>query len=286
MLIEVKQDESYSIVLDLSDKVQNQSSRNFEDPLYFETFIKHVLSSKKIEGLKYLSRNDIEHIAKNILLDFDNSMFYEYTYTNLQKLVNYFENKYALVLEYKENLVNESGKKLFACFDNIHNKILIDNSLIESNRNSFVLSHEIGHFVLHRELKMAQEAYNNFQDSEYDIVIDKNIIKNDRNWIEWQANSFAASLLLPKEILLYRLIDFQKSIGINKFGYIYLDDQRDNKLAYKRIINYLSDYFSTSKKSVIYRLEELKIITYATPKNVYQDSFRHLFKGLHEIDFS
>ncbi len=276
MLIEVKQDDSYSIVLHKTDKNDSKDRIVIGETFDFDKFIKQVFSSKKVEGLKFLSKESIENIANQILYDFDNLIFQEYKYTDLRKLVIFFQKMHALKFEFQQNIETSDGKKLFGYYNSEEKKVYIDNSLIGTERFAFVLAHEIGHFVLHSELKMNQEVYNNFQDSEYDFFEDKYVLKNDMNWIEWQANKFAVSILLPDRTFKMVLSAFQKMIGINKIGHIYYDDQHQNYLDYKQLIQNISEYFKTSKTSIIYRIEDLGLITYAKPKNLYQHTLRNL----------
>ena len=61
------------------------------------------------------------------------------------------------------------------------------NSLQHPNRQRFTVAHELGHYVLHR--------------NQFERRVDKILFRNeaDRNDVEWQANDFAAKLLMPED---------------------------------------------------------------------------------------
>jgi Zn-dependent peptidase ImmA (M78 family) len=67
------------------------------------------------------------------------------------------------------------------------NWIMKVNSLHHPNRQRFTISHELGHFIKHRAI------HNTFKDSTF-------FRNNESNYIEVEANKFAAELLMPKQI--------------------------------------------------------------------------------------
>jgi Zn-dependent peptidase ImmA (M78 family) len=74
--------------------------------------------------------------------------------------------------------------------------ILIDEKLTQSGKSgraSFTCAHEVGHWVLHRQY--VQEAQRTGDDTE--VIICREVDSRER--IEWQADYFASSLLLPEK---------------------------------------------------------------------------------------
>lgn len=84
-------------------------------------------------------------------------------------------------------------------------RVMIDVSLDPSidpskeGRYRFTLAHEIGHWVLHRLLYLALSKQSNLfsQEAEPSIVCRD----GDSQPIEWQANTFAAYALMPKDMI-------------------------------------------------------------------------------------
>ena len=116
--------------------------------------------------------------------------------------------------------------------------------------------------MLHKEIKVNNELYNEFTDSEYNFQTDKHLLTNYKHWIEWQANKFASCILIPSLNLKIHLALIQKELGISKYGHIYLDRQAVNLRDFINITNYLKRHFNTSKTTIEYKMQELELITY------------------------
>jgi Zn-dependent peptidase ImmA (M78 family) len=74
--------------------------------------------------------------------------------------------------------------------------------------------------------------------------------------VEWQANYFSASLLLPKTSIVAKTWQYS-----NSKNNLIFDDNYSNQKKFRRIIKKLANHFSVSKTSIIYRLKELNMIT-------------------------
>lgn len=275
MLIEVDSDENYEIVLHRTDNTSQQNDEENIDDLFVK-FLKKTLGFQEIEGLEKLSAEQIENLSKKILKKYNNLS----SSIKIDDFITYLKSEYNLEFNFKSNLETVNGKKLLGYFDSKNNTILIDKDIIDTERFPFILGHELGHFFLHKNLKINQEVYNDFQDSEYNIFMEKYDLVNDKNWIEWQANKFSTYLFLPTELFLKRLIAYRISIGIsNKPDKIYLDNQNINKVDYFKTVEYLSQHFGISKTSIQYRMEELDIITYANNEKSYKKIIKDLLSN-------
>lgn len=74
------------------------------------------------------------------------------------------------------------------------------------NRQRFSLAHEIGHFVLHEGQQTARESA--YVDKSMRLYHRADRAINGQNARqEWQANLFAAELLMPEELLRSKIID-------------------------------------------------------------------------------
>tara|TARA_R110002073_G_scaffold129935_6_gene276482 strand:+ start:3175 stop:3747 length:573 start_codon:yes stop_codon:yes gene_type:complete len=90
------------------------------------------------------------------------------------------------------------------------------------NRQRFSMAHEYGHYLLHR-------------DKIHEMPVGEQILhrNGDKNRIEYQANSFAAELLMPEDLVRKSL----RSAGGN--------------------LKKMADFLGVSKESLKYRLEAL-----------------------------
>lgn len=136
--------------------------------------------------------------------------------------------------------------------------ILIEQTLIDNNdiRYRFTLAHELGHTLLHHDYFYQDENQMTLFDiqefdigeeyrplTKYDIgkafnkdLSDRNITELD--WIEWQANAFASSILIPKKSLITFYREYNKS----------------------NLIYDVSKKFNTSVEVAKYRCKNLELI--------------------------
>ncbi|WP_158728891.1 MULTISPECIES: ImmA/IrrE family metallo-endopeptidase [unclassified Flavobacterium] len=258
MLIEVNED-NYTIVLHKNEKlkIQTKEENDFDEKI--RKLIENALLPKKIDGLKKLNSSNIENIANEFLNSFNTDILNYALATPLNRIVEYLKNEKSVEVE-TSNIVDTFNNNVLGYYDLSKQKILINNSITDTIQFPFVLAHEIGHYVLHSDLKVNQTIYDNFKDIQFSFFEQSYGIKNEKNWIEWQANCFASCLLMPKSSIILRLIAIQKDLGISKQGSIYLDNQDCNKKDYREIVKYLSDFFGVGKISIEYRLNDLGLI--------------------------
>lgn len=108
-------------------------------------------------------------------------------------------------------------------FIDIEKKKIYVNSNDSENRKTFTVAHELGHWLLHRE-KLDTNP-------DYAILYRQPLGKANKDPIEAEANFFAATLLVPKELL----------------------DKEENKDP-----TYLAGRFKVSEEVIGYRLEDTK----------------------------
>ncbi len=274
MLIEVTPENELSIKLHKTERKNIQITNEEKE---IEAFLFSVFDLNRVEGLKKYSRKNIEDIVIGIINEIDDEILKYTLQTPINKTIEYFKFKYNLKFEFENELHATNGKQIHGYFDVTENIIKISKNVVNTERFSFLLAHELGHFILHRNLRINQQVYDIFEDAEYDFLADKYLLNNYKNWIEWQANEFASSFILPSNSFYTRLILVQKSLGISKYGHIYLDDQPINRQDFKQITNYLSQHFNTTYTSVLYKLENLELITYDRRPDNFKEELRNFY---------
>ncbi len=273
MLIQTDQD-NYNIILhktkrDSNSEIKDKLLQSLDnEKLFIEMQMNSLFSNlfttneENLNGLDFLSVEDIENITENILNDFDSSILKDFKGIDIDKFISFLNHKYKIDFDLSADIGEDLNKKrILASLDLSANKISLDHTLAYTDRMPFFLMHELGHYFLHKKVKINQRAYDNFKDSVYDFENSKFKLENLKNWLEWQANQFAISLLLPKKSLIIRLIEYQTHIGIlRNLGKLYVDDQKVNRADYRNILEHLSKLFGVSYVNLKYRLQSLGLI--------------------------
>ncbi|MCI5132165.1 MAG: ImmA/IrrE family metallo-endopeptidase [Candidatus Electrothrix sp. EH2] len=135
--------------------------------------------------------------------------------------------------------------------------ILIDDYQASTQeRIRFTLAHELGHFFLAHQAFIARETCHE-EDIDLERVEHMNL--KDVRRMEWQANFFASSLLLPVE--QFRREFFNQlavhNLSDRGYGLFYLDNQRCNINAFYSITSALMNKFYVSRSVVKIRLLKL-----------------------------
>ena len=268
MTFDVKSNEKYDIIFYKSKK-----GVSVEDNIITKFLVEAFSIDIKIYWLKFLKKDDLEKISLKFL-EWINWTFWENNdKISLEDILLFLKIKYNLKIVYKK-LEDD-----ILWFWNLTKNIIYINEFIkEKKEHNFVLAHEISHFLLHKNLKKNNLPLEIFKDTEDNLFSWKRKLKNDLDWIEWQANYFAGCLLLPKKTLHIHLMLIQEEIWINWIWHIYVDNQKCNKIDYKRIMDYLSNYFEVSKLSLKFRLKDLWYLEFSDDYNDNSTWFSNLLK--------
>jgi len=222
----------------------------------------------QVQGAQHRSAKLIEQITAEIITDFDPSILRTYKGIQMVDFMAYMSEKYNVTIVTDQHIPLVKGKKINGYIDLTGKIIHIDGSLFGTPQFNFVVAHEIGHYILHSGFSMNQLVYDTMQDSEYDKVLGKHVLINAKHWIEWQANRFAACLLLPQKSLLAQTVIYQLNNGINCHrGTIYVDHQQCNQQAFDLMKEQFSEYFGVSKATLEHRLSDLGILKFGPGGN-------------------
>ncbi|MDO4616226.1 MAG: ImmA/IrrE family metallo-endopeptidase [Lachnospiraceae bacterium] len=137
--------------------------------------------------------------------------------------------------------------------------ILVDRRLFQKEYERmfrFTLAHEIGHALLHEHFASSSANMQAYQEqgnqrrledtAERFGIREKKELNTAYDWIEWQANAFASSLLMPKTLIRQtRNLVFSERIPYMEFL---------NELCIT-----VTDVFKVSHTAAFYRLKELDI---------------------------
>ena len=274
MLIQGESTEDYKIILHKSNKklqeqtlpfmvgthdgsLLNSEVRTIEkiiDRRVLNTLIEKESEDFVSYGIDRLSKKEIENIVMTELNLINPSILKEARLLSLNSLKEYLRDELAIKLQRLNTDVHLLG---YCDFEK--NTIGVSNSVTGSNREFFVLAHEFGHMMLHSKLSIGQNIYDRLEDSKHNFRVGKHVLNNPRHWIEWQANYFASSLIMPTGVFLSRLFWTQRHLGLSQ-GKVYIDDQKQNILNFLKLRDKLAYILDVSKTTVVYRLNSLDLI--------------------------
>jgi Zn-dependent peptidase ImmA (M78 family) len=205
-------------------------------------------------GIDKLSKKDIERITEHQLNKINPDILKEGFTIGPSVLKKYLKSAYGIdVYEL------EDSDPLLGLCDLEANKIGLSKSILNSNREFFILCHEFGHFILHQKLTIGQHLYNSFSDTEFSYRKGFFTLDNPKHWIEWQANYFASSFILPRGQFQARLWQIQDLLRKTR-GKILLDDDSRHIKSFFEIVNKLAYRYHVSKTTIIYKLYEMDLI--------------------------
>lgn len=251
----------------LFSTLQGRFSANFREifnqliPNEFKTFNRSFLEESYAEVIPFIGQDYIDQRVDKVFKFFGNKVKQQNEilllpiceYLSENKNINFIFNEYLGQ--------NSSAKDILGKFDLDSNSIFISNSLEHhSPRWRFTLAHELGHFLLHRKL-FTKNPEVNLMDSSESIDLE-NVGKSDAMRLEWQANSFASSLLMPRlkliQFIAKLLIRYE--VRTSNHAVIYLDNQRNNIITFRKIATHIAKEFNVSITMVTYRLMQLNIL--------------------------
>ncbi len=220
------------------------------------------MEQKKFK-VPFLSDSEIEGKAELVIEYIDKEILIKPQFTPINIIINKLQEKRLLSFCILENLGETNNyRKILGKYVIRTKTILIDSSIYETTRFNFAIAHELGHFVLHRKLLIKHKEYGEqLIDTDYDTVSGKKKILTDRDRLEYQANSFASSLLLPEKTFRKALIGIQKVKGINRnIGKIYVESNHSSMTDYQKMLSELADIYQVNKTNIEYRLMALDMI--------------------------
>ena len=132
-------------------------------------------------------------------------------------------------------------------------------SVLNIGRDRYTLAHELAHHLLsHGEYMMSELC----DDGDFALRRDSSALAPDIIRMEYQANVFASSLLMPQGHFIddFRHIAKWLHITDRGFGELFLDDQLCNYQNYEKVTRELMKRYDVSRSAVKIRLESLGLL--------------------------
>ena len=147
--------------------------------------------------------------------------------------------------------------------------IKVDKSLDPSitpkllGRYRFTISHEVGHWRLHRKHLMADPSAKSLFEANCEPAFVQRSSANPPE--EIQANAFAACVLMPRQLIYdawsqWRGSDMPVAISELPIGDYYADHKANEEMAMDRFCKPLAERFEVSAEAMRYRLQKLDLL--------------------------
>lgn len=144
--------------------------------------------------------------------------------------------------------------------------LLLDSSLTRDRevQMRFTAAHEVGHWILHR-WNYKNWKFNTGSGDDGLEDDEKTLCRLDQrspqDWLEWQANVFAASLVMPRGTFQRALVETQGAFNITRnVGTVWLSDAAYSQRDFKLVGNRLANIYGVSLTSIRVRLSTLELL--------------------------
>jgi Zn-dependent peptidase ImmA (M78 family) len=213
-----------------------------------------------------LSSDDIERQAEEVIAHNAGAVLKSPTRTPILEFIELAMEKDGLLFDASQELgVTKDGGRILGAFQQNPLTIRVAASLADDDTKfRFTVAHEYGHFILHGQLTIGSDVglERTIRDTGADFTRSgPKTLSTPRDWIEWQANHFAAAILVPRATIGCAVRKVQSRIGItSNQGRIILEHKSYSYVDLNRQIGELCMIYIVSRAAMQNRLENLGIL--------------------------
>lgn len=228
-----------------------------------------------------LNRDDIETISVEILRQCMPKALEVPCPVNIEYII---ENYFGLMLDFKSFTPDSSilGETIFSdgyrevydldetrgtfqkqCISVKKGTIILDSAMAEKmeNRTMFTEAHELGHWILHALFYGANEkrACRSFRKQSLHFHHRKEMTPIE--WTEWQANTFASTILSPRQALRITLRTFLEDNGMH-WSELKDFSEYENRIKYDELLSIVASTYKVSRETALLRMNKLCKVNY------------------------
>jgi Zn-dependent peptidase ImmA (M78 family) len=225
---------------------------------------KHLRYSS--DGIPILAAQQVEDVATEVLQKHCPPILKQPAMTPAIELIHTLSKTTGLHYAI-EDLGYRAHAKILGKVSFSKKALLLDISLTTDRevQMRFTAAHEVGHWVLHRwnyknwKLATPKSSPGELEDDEKSLCrLDE---RTPQDWLEWQANVFAASLVMPRATFQKALVDTQLALGITRnVGIVWISDAEYSQRDFKLVGNRLANIYGVSLTSIRVRLNTLRLL--------------------------
>ncbi len=226
------------------------------------------MTNDEHDAVPRLSKSDIEGRVYKLVNWFSSNNLDRPAPTPLGLICDKMMSSKYVEFDFNSDLgVSSRGNKIYGAFDPRLRSIQIDRSLDKNGPQfKFTLAHEIGHFALHRKLRLnyseLDEPTPRISSSRRSFYFHRQEqFTTSRHWLEWHANYFALGLTLPRLSFVPTVRAVQKAVGISRhLGVFYLTEAAESRIHFAACIDALSKIYDAPRTLVTRRLSSLEMV--------------------------
>lgn len=237
-------------------------------------------------NLPRLNPLQIERIANLFLLLYSSNTLDFPSVTPIEELISLLQANGKVDLSYSKDLPSDNNTKTLGITHLASKQILISENIKQNEvAHNYVVAHELGHLFLHTTKPVIDDKklkIKSILDDDSKFIYNKRNHETVREWMEWQANRFAASLLLPAKTFKLKLQEIQLELDINKnLGSIYLEEKNYSKRDFDKVIYHLTKTFKVSKRVCEIRLDNLDLINDKIKREIESHKIKYLLNAFY-----
>lgn len=232
---------------------------------------------QKANGMYVLRNEDMDEIARAVFQTYAPHVL---RYPCPVDIVDLAENAFNLTIESRNLSLNNEILGLttfndieYPCYNQDlipevvelpYGTVVINKGLSgydQKARKRFTLAHENSHWILHRsyhsptnqqfQLRKQMPGYVACRSAQ--VETSRHLLQTDSDWEEWQADSLAAALLMPKEPFIQAARD-ELGLGLSCYR------GQMNSFQYNESLARIANQFQVSKNAACIRLKQLGLI--------------------------
>jgi len=224
-------------------------------------------------GVPILTARFVEDVATEVLQTYCPTVLKSPRQTPVAEIIEALKDRTKLKSSI-EDLGHVDGRKVLGKVSFVRRTLFLDCCLLDARAVSFrfTAAHEIGHWILHRHnfKNFKLEPRINVQEMVDD---DQSLCRLDqrtpRDWLEWQANVFAANLVMPRTTFSEALVKTQIELGIKRnIGVVVVSDATYSRKDLQIVLAHLAQIYGVSKESVHVRLKTLRLLREETSRGM------------------
>lgn len=216
----------------------------------------HNPRGRKANIVPFIHRSELEIRAAQVL----DAVGYEQGYVNLDRLCSHHPVVKSLQVVRKSPDSHEIGHFTLGriSFEPLIIEIFTDPT-VNAGRDRFTLAHELAHLLLDHGNFMRSESCN---EGDFKLQMKVPRDESDISRIEYQANYFAASLLMPVQSFVTDFAWELRRLDLTEKGKgpLYVDEQECNINNYMEVTGRLMKFYGVSRQAVSIRLEGLGLM--------------------------